>query len=245
VSDDFLVIEDVEVGFADFRLGPLDMRMDRGEIVCLLGTNGSGKTTLIRAILGIARLLHGSITLEGESVPRRYPAVLGRVGVVPDSPDDLLPEVTGPEFWRYCALLHARQGKETERALHGRALNLAERLNFSDTRTSSGSLSFGNRRKVQLVSALLHEPDLLLLDEPFTGLDFVVSDAFEQLLIEERDRGALILITTHDLNIVDRLADRVVLLRSGRIVLDQSRRDTALPSLRAQVLEAHRRGAAR
>ncbi len=228
----------IEVRYGTFALGPIHLDLPSGQIACLLGPNGSGKTTLIRSVLGLQRTHGGSATWAGRQIAGRSPDVLARIGYVSDSPDDLIAELTPREYWEFCAVAYARKRGDVATMLE-RADELATRLDFSPPRRSIAGFSLGMRRKTQLVAALIHEPELLVLDEPLIGLDFLSVRALEALLSQERARGILIWMASHDFGLASRLADRASVLHLGRLILDLQV-DGAGASLEERVEEAIR-----
>jgi ABC-type multidrug transport system ATPase subunit len=161
--------------------------------------------------------------------------VLADIGYVTDSADDLIPELTPYEFWEYCALVHSRRGRPVARTLQ-RARALAEDLDLVASRRPLRGLSLGMRRKAQLVAAMMVEPRLIVLDEPMIGLDFFAVRALEALLAEQRACGVAALISSHDLGVIGRVADRVAVLHQGRLVMDTAvPPDAANNSLEQQV----------
>ncbi len=240
-----LVIAGIEVQYPSFTLGPITLELAGAQIVSLLGPNGSGKTTLIRSILGLQPSL-GRATWDGIGLASRPPRAFMRIGQLTDSADDLIPELTPEEYWEFCAMAYTRGGGSTD-AMLDRARALARSLDFQPPRRSIGSFSLGMRRKTQVVAAMLHSPDLLVLDEPLIGLDFMSIRALELLLARERERGALVWMASHDLGLASRLADRAAVLHLGRMILDVPLASAAdRDSLEARVEAAIRlaRGAA-
>jgi ABC-2 type transport system ATP-binding protein len=186
----------------------LDVRT--GEIFALLGPNGAGKTTMLRMILGMMRPDAGEIR-SADGVP--LPA--SAVGYLPED-RGLYPDVpvlrTLTYFGRLRGMQRAAASSAAERWL--------ERLGLHDRRHEPlKALSKGNHQKVQFISALLHSPRLAVLDEPFSGLDPVNQDLFLSLLRELRDAGATILLSAHQMQLVERIADRVLVMNRGRAVL--------------------------
>jgi ABC-type multidrug transport system ATPase subunit len=218
-----LEISGIEVRYGTFTLGPVSMALSSGSIVSLLGPNGSGKSTLIRSVLGLQRTDAGDATWDGVPLAGRPPHTLARVGALMDSPDDVIPELTPSEYWEFCATAYARYSDDVDGAVEGmlsRAKTLAASLDFSPPRRSIAGFSLGMRRKTQLIASMIHSPDLLVLDEPLIGLDFISIRALEAVLSAERERGALVWVSSHDLGVAGRLADRAVVLHLGRLILD-------------------------
>jgi ABC-type multidrug transport system ATPase subunit len=214
-----LAVAELEVRYPAFVLGPVTLRLATAQIFCLLGPNGSGKTTLIRSLLGLHPPHRGGADWRGRSLAGRPPEVFARIGYVTDSPEDVIVELTAEEYWEYCALGYTRDLGDTTVML-ARARRLARRLDLVPPRRAIAGLSLGMRRKVQLVAGLMHAPNLVVLDEPLIGLDFLSIRALEDVLQRERARGALVVISSHDLGVAGRLADRIGVLHLGRLVLD-------------------------
>lgn len=188
----------------------LDLRVERGELFGVLGPNGAGKSTLIRVMLDLIRPTAGRVSLLGCDVRAFGPALRARVGYLPG---DL--RLDG----RMTAAHHVRLAARVRRMPDtGEAPALAERLGL-DLGRPLGDLSRGNRQKVGLVMAFMHRPDLLLLDEPTSGLDPLVQQAFAELCRSVTGRGGTVLLSSHVLSEVQRLADRVALIREGRLEL--------------------------
>jgi ABC-type multidrug transport system ATPase subunit len=215
-----LRVHNLVVRYDAFTLGPVSMTAESGQILCLLGPNGSGKTTLIRTTLGLQRADAGAVFWADRSLAGRPAELFARIGFVTDSAEDVIAELTPEEYWEYCALAYARAGGSVPE-LTRRAAELAQRLDFAPPRRSIGGFSLGMRRKTQLVAGLMHQPDLVVLDEPLVGLDFLAIRALEQVLLDERDRGALVVLSSHDLGVAARLADSIAVLHLGRLICYQ------------------------
>ncbi len=198
------------------RFGPvvaldaLDLEVPGGQVVGFLGPNGAGKSTTIRILLDLARADVGEVRVLGVD-PRSGPEVRARIGYVPGELrlDDRL---TVEETLRSWARL--RGGIDL-----GPAHALCERLDLDPGRRAKG-LSSGNRRKVGLVGAFMARPDLLILDEPTGGLDPLVQAEFQLLLAEAVAAGASVFLSSHVLSEVQQTADRVIVIRAGRVVAE-------------------------
>jgi ABC-2 type transport system ATP-binding protein len=187
----------------------------RGEIVALLGPNGAGKTTTMRMLAGLIEPTSGSVTIDGVPLTRATGnADRRRIGFLTEAPG-LWDRLTVRENLRVYAGIYALA--QPDRAID-RALDIFSLGDRSATRAAE--LSKGMRQKVALVRALLHDPAVLLLDEPTSGLDPEVARSVRQLLEERREAGCAILVSTHNLDEAERLADRVAVLQTRLLALD-------------------------
>jgi ABC-2 type transport system ATP-binding protein len=191
-------------GIEDVSLTVLD-----GEVFGFLGPNGAGKTTTIRTLLDLLHPSSGSARLFGLDSRRDSLAIRARLGNLPGE-FACDPRRTGREV---VSLLAALRGMDDL----GRAEALAERFH-ADLDRPVGHLSRGNRQKIGLIQALFHAPEFLILDEPTGGLDPLMQEQFHLLVAEERERGATVLLSSHDLEEVERLCDRVAIIRDGRLI---------------------------
>jgi beta-exotoxin I transport system ATP-binding protein len=202
-------IRDLRYRTGSFEIRDLAVNVPTGCMYGFLGPNGAGKTTTIRLMLDLIRPTRGRIELFGVD-PRRDPALRRRVGYLPGDLR-LYERLTGHELLTYFARLRGLRGL-------GAAPELAGRLELGLDRPI-GALSKGNRQKVGLVQAFMHEPELLVLDEPTAGLDPLVQQAFYGLVAEARARGATVFLSSHVLPEVQHVADRVALIRDGSLAL--------------------------
>jgi len=187
----------------------VSLQVERGEIFGFLGPNGAGKTTTIRLLLDLIRPTRGHAWVLGLDPQRDGVEVRRRVGYLPGELA-LYPDLTGQQVLEYAA--HLRNGvpqKEIAR--------LADRLE-ADLNRPIRSLSHGNRQKIGLIMAMMHRPELLILDEPTTGLDPLMQQVLYELLEEVRRDGRTVFFSSHILPEVERLCDRVGILREGQLV---------------------------
>ena len=198
----------------------LDFAVEAGEVFGFLGPNGAGKTTTIRLMLDLIRPTAGRIEIFGLDLRRASVAIRARIGYLPGDLH-LYERLTPREHLRYFAALRGLDGL-------GEGAKLAERFELELDRPIR-ALSKGNRQKVGLVQAFLHRPDLLLLDEPTSGLDPLVQQTFNDLLREVTAEGKTVFLSSHILSEVQRLADRVAIIREGALELVES-----VESLRAR-----------
>ncbi len=190
----------------------LDLTVAGGEIVGFLGPNGAGKTTTLRCCSGLLRPDAGDIAIAGRSLARDPLEARARLGFVPDRAF-LYDRLTAWEFLDFVGALYrvgAAEARERAATLLGR-LGLGEAAN-----DLIETYSLGMRQKVAVAAALLHEPPLVLLDEPLGGLDPQSARALKDLLRERAARGLGVLVSTHLLDVAERLCDRVVVLHLGR-----------------------------
>jgi ABC-2 type transport system ATP-binding protein len=191
----------------------IDLEVREGEIFGFLGPNGAGKTTTIKMLTGLIAPTAGEATIFGERVPS--PDAMQRVGFLPENPY-IYPYLTPREFVTLCGQLSGMRGKElfssVERILGrvgmGHAMDRPAR-----------ALSKGMLQRVGLAAALVHGPDLLILDEPMSGLDPVGRKEVRDLIVEEKKAGRTVFFSTHILNDVETLCDHVCILRRGKVVV--------------------------
>ncbi len=213
----------------------LDFQLARGECFGLLGPNGAGKTTTLRLILGLARANGGQISLCGEPVPERARQGRARVGVVPQA-DNLDPDFSASEnilaYGRYFGLEDADIRARIPRLLA--FAGLEER-----GKDSIRELSGGMKRRLTLARALVNEPDLLILDEPTTGLDPQARHLIWERLKLLLQQGTTILITTHFMEEAERLCSRVGIMDGGRFIAQGSPRELIAGNIEPQVVEVY------
>ena len=191
-------------GFEDVTL-----TVEPGEVFGFLGPNGAGKTTTIRTLLDLLHPTRGTARIFGLDSRRSSVAIRARLGNL-SGDFGYGTHVTGREAVTLLARLRGGAGL-------GRTEELARRFR-ADLDRPMGKLSRGNRQKIGLILALFHSPDLLILDEPTSGLDPLMQEEFLALIREERDRGCAVFISSHELDEVERVCDRVGIIRDGRLV---------------------------
>ena len=183
-----------------------------GEVFGLLGPNGAGKTTLIRMLIDIIAPDAGEILLDGRPLGR---AERDRIGYLPEE-RGLYRKEKVLDILVYFGMLKGLD----RRAARPRALEWLEKVGMPEVASRrADSLSKGMQQKVQIAAALLHDPDILVMDEPFSGLDPLNTVLVKDLLRERRDRGGLVILSTHQMPMVEELCDRVAMIDHGRLVL--------------------------
>ncbi|MCC2334936.1 ABC transporter ATP-binding protein [Cellulomonas wangsupingiae] len=209
-SDAAIEIRGLSKSFGRFRaLDGLDLSVERGQVHGFLGPNGAGKSTTIRVLLGLLRADAGTVRLLGGDPWTDVVALHRRLAYVPGDVS-LWPGMTGGEA---IDLLGALRGGIDER----RRAELVERFELDPTKRGR-QYSKGNRQKVAIVAALASDVELLLLDEPTSGLDPLMENVFQEVLTEANQRGTTVLLSSHILAEVETLADRVSIIRDGRVV---------------------------
>lgn len=231
-----VVIDKVVKRFASVEaVAEISFSVREGEIFALLGPNGAGKTTLVRMLVGITRPDSGTITFA-DSLTSAHGPDRGRMGYLPEERGLYLDRPTVQTL----AYLGALRGLSRSRA-EVAARAWLERLGLADRSTHKiETLSKGNQQRVQIVAAILHKPSLAILDEPFSGLDPINQDAVVDLIRELRSEGMTVLLSAHQMDLVERLADRVLLMNRGKelvagTVPDLRARYQSAPSLRLDV----------
>ena len=210
----------------------LDLRVPRGKIFGFLGPNGAGKTTTIRMIAGVLLPTAGRVFIGGDDLaldPRRAKS---RIGYIPDRPF-LYEKLTGAEFLRFVSGLWGKSGPESE-ARAGRLLKLFNLSQWRDELVES--YSHGMRQKLLISSALIHRPELIVVDEPMVGLDPKAARILKDLLRTYVSNGGTVFLSSHSLEVVEVLCDRLAIIHEGDVIAQGS-----MDELRVQA-EAGRAG---
>ena len=187
--------------------------IEEGEIFGFIGPNGAGKSTTIRTLLNIIFPTSGSAAIFGKDIVKDSTEIRQNVGYLP-SEVHYYDDMKVIDLLKYSARFH-KNFKEN------RMNELASRLDL-DLHRKIEDLSFGNRKKVGIVQALLHEPKLIILDEPTSGLDPLIQSHFFDLLLEERENGATIFFSSHILSEVQKMCDRVAIIKEGKLIQVES-----------------------
>ena len=207
-----LTMESLDKTYGEVRaLRDLSMEVRAGEIVGFVGSNGAGKSTAMRIVLGVLEADSGEVRWDGRPVDL---AVRQRIGYMPEE-RGLYPRMKVSDQLVYLARLHGLGVASAKAAMEHwtEVLGIAERRGDEILK-----LSLGNQQRVQLAAALVHSPDILVLDEPFSGLDPVAVDVMSGVLREQADAGVPVLFSSHQLELVESLCDRVGIIKSGSMV---------------------------
>ena len=192
----------------------LSLHIAPGEIYGFIGHNGAGKTTTLKSCCGILRFDAGEITVAGKSIRTDPIACKQVMAYIPDNPD-LYEFLSGVKYLNFIADVYGVGKTERETRIR----NYAERFGLTDDLAQPISeYSHGMKQKLAVISALLHEPKLILMDEPFVGLAPTASHQLKTIMREHCDRGGAIFFSTHVLEVAEKLCDKVAIIRSGRLV---------------------------
>lgn len=189
----------------------LDLEARPGEVLALLGPNGAGKSTTIKILTGLLRPTSGEVRLAGYDVVKQGREAKARLGYVPDRPY-LYGKLTGRELLRFSARLRGVPGAEAKAQAWLEHFGLAAAAN-----ELVETYSHGMRQKLTFIAALLHDPEVLVIDEPMVGLDPRAARQVKALMRARAEAGATVLLTTHSMDVAEEVADRVVLVDRGRV----------------------------
>lgn len=207
-----LKIKDIRKNFSDLKaLDDVSFDVDDGHILGLIGQNGAGKSTTFHSILNFLHY-QGTITWNDQPITED---VLNQIGYLPEE-RSLMPKLTVEQQIIYLARLKGKTAKEIRPQIDVWLQKFAVKGTKKD---KIKDLSKGNQQKVQLICTLIHHPKLIILDEPFSGLDPVNSDLLKKAIFEAKDQGAAIIFSSHDMENVEELCDSLVMLRNGQVVL--------------------------
>ena len=208
----------------------LSLHIAPGEICAFIGHNGAGKTTTLKACCGILSPDEGYILIDGIPLAENPMECKRRIAYIPDNPD-LYDFMSGIKYLTFIADVFGI-GKERE----GRIKELAERLGITDALASPiSTYSHGMKQKLALIAAFIHKPRLILMDEPFVGLDPKASHTLKEMMREHCNSGGSIFFSTHVLDVAEKLCDRVAIIKEGNLVIcgdmDTVRGDSSLESV--------------
>lgn len=209
-----LVISGLKKKFGTLQaLDDMSFTVHGGEIFGFVGSNGAGKSTTMRIALGVLSADEGEVTLGGKPLDL---AARRRVGYMPEE-RGLYPKMKVGEQLIYLARLHGLSQEEAKDAME----RWTDRLGIAARRDDDvQKLSLGNQQRVQLAAALVHDPEVLILDEPFSGLDPVAVNVMSSVLVERAKAGVPVVFSSHQLDLVERLCDRVGIVRNGQMIAE-------------------------
>ena len=224
-----LRIENLTKRYGDkAAVNDLSLHIAPGEICAFIGHNGAGKTTTIKACCGILNFDEGEVYIKGISIKKDPIACKRLLAYMPDNPD-LYEFMSGIKYLNFVADVFGVGKKEREEriALYADIFNLTE-----DLAQPISAYSHGMKQKLAIISAWLHEPKLIIMDEPFVGLDPVASHSLKKMMREHCDRGGAIFFSTHVLEVAEKLCDKVAIIKGGSLIvsgsMDEVKGDTSL-----------------
>jgi len=213
-----LKIENINKNFDTLKaLDDVSFDVADGQILGLIGQNGAGKSTTFHSILNFLNY-QGTITWNGQPITE---AVFNEIGYLPEE-RSLMPKLTVEQQIIYLARLKNKSAKEIKPLIDVWLQKFAVKGTKKD---KIKDLSKGNQQKVQLICTLIHQPKLIILDEPFSGLDPVNSDLLKRAILTAKDEGAAIIFSSHDMENVEEICDKLVMLRNGQVVLNGTVRE--------------------
>ncbi|MEK3794275.1 ABC transporter ATP-binding protein [Paenibacillus sp. FSL R7-0204] len=192
----------------------LSLEVERGDIYGFIGHNGAGKTTTIRAVVGVLDFEQGEIEIDGISIKKDPLACKSKIAYIPDNPD-LYDHLTGIQYLNFIGDLFSVSKSTRERLIgqYGDAFQLTASLG-----DLISSYSHGMKQKLAIISALIHEPKLLVLDEPFVGLDPKAAHTLKTIMADVCSRGSAIFFSTHVLDTAEKLCNKIAIIKGGRLI---------------------------
>ncbi len=196
----------------------LNIEVKAGQICAFIGHNGAGKTTTLKAIAGVINFDAGTILVDGVDVTKSPIEAKSRLAYLPDNPE-LYEHLKGIDYLNFIANVFNLSVADRKERIE----NYARRLEiYNDLNSAISSYSHGMKQKLALVSALIHKPKLLLLDEPFVGLDPVSSHQFKLIMQELANEGSAIFYSTHVLDVAEKICSHVAIIKNGKLIVHDS-----------------------
>ena len=215
----------------------VSLHIQKGEIYGFIGHNGAGKTTTMKACCGILQFEQGEIYVDGVSVLENPLEAKRKIAYVPDNPD-LYAFMTGVQYIDFIADIFGVSATDRKERME----KYAQKLGLTaDLAMPIGTYSHGMKQKLALISALVHEPKLLIMDEPFVGLDPKAAHTLKELMKELCENGGAIFFSTHVLDVAEKLCDKIAIIQNGKLVkagtMDEVKGDTSLESVFLELVE--------
>ena len=224
-----LKIENLTKKYGDFvAVDNLSLEIQPGEICAFIGHNGAGKTTTLKVAIGILEADEGDVYIDGVSISRDPFGAKRRGSYIPDNPD-LYEFLSGIKYLNFVADVFGVSAEMRNEKI----ATLAERFGLTDAlATKISAYSHGMKQKLAIISAFLHSPKLVMMDEPFVGLDPVAAHVLKDMMHEHCSEGGSIFFSTHVLDVAEKLCDRVAIIKGGKLVvtgsMDEVRGDASL-----------------
>ena len=233
-----LKIENLTKRYGDKKaVDNVSLHIKAGELYGFIGHNGAGKTTTLKACCGILRFDEGEIYVDGISMKEDPLACKKRIAYLPDNPD-LYPFMTGVQYLDFVGDMYEVnvEKRKTLMRKYAEALELVQ-----DLAQPVSAYSHGMKQRLALISALIHEPKLILMDEPFVGLDPKVSHTLKEIMKEHCEKGGAIFFSTHVLDVAEKICDKIAVIKDGKLIkagsMDEVKGDESLETVFLELAE--------
>ena len=209
----------------------LSLHIEKGEIYGFIGHNGAGKTTTIKSVVGILDFDEGEIFIDGKSVKKDSLECKRVIAYIPDNPD-LYEFMTGLQYLNFISDIFDVEEKERKERIekYSTAFEIKE-----DLASPISSYSHGMKQKLAIISALVHDPKLIIMDEPFVGLDPIASHLLKDIMREKCNEGGAIFFSTHVLEVAEKLCDKIAIIKGGKLIksgtMEEVKGDSSLESV--------------
>ena len=209
----------------------LSLHIEKGEIYGFFGHNGAGKTTTIKSVVGISDFDEGEIFIDGKSVKKDSLECKRVIAYIPDNPD-LYEFMTGLQYLNFISDIFGVEEKERKERIekYSTAFEIKE-----DLASPISSYSHGMKQKLAIISALVHDPKLIIMDEPFVGLDPIASHLLKDIMREKCNEGGAIFFSTHVLEVAEKLCDKIAIIKGGKLIksgtMEEVKGDSSLESV--------------
>ena len=209
----------------------LNIHINPGEIYGFIGHNGAGKTTTLKSVVGILQFDQGEILIDGKSIQTEPLACKREIAYIPDNPD-LYDYMTGIKYLNFIADVFGVSAEDRQARIRKYAdlFELTE-----DLAQPIAAYSHGMKQKLAVISALVHEPKLIIMDEPFVGLDPIASHLLKEIMRQKCDEGGAIFFSTHVLEVAEKLCDKIAIIKGGKLIksgtMEEVRGDSSLESV--------------
>ncbi len=235
-----LKITDLTKTYGDKKaVDNLSLWIKRGEICGFIGHNGAGKTTTIKAVCGILRPDNGEILIGGDNIAEKPLECKRKIAYIPDNPD-LYEFMTGMQYLNFVADIFGISTEDRKQRIEKYAADFELTAALGEP---VSSYSHGMKQKLAVISALIHEPELIIMDEPFVGLDPKSSHLLKKIMRECCENGAAILFSTHVLEVAEKLCDKIAIIKSGKLIkygsMDEVKGDDSLEEVFLELEETN------
>lgn len=227
-----LRIEHLTKSFGEKKaVDDLSLHIQPGEIYGFIGHNGAGKTTTLKSVVGIQQFDAGEILIEGESIKEKPIACKKKIAYIPDNPD-LYEFMTGLQYLNFIGDIFEVPAEERKMRIEKYATDFEI---AGDLSQPISTFSHGMKQKLAIISAWMHEPDLIIMDEPFVGLDPKASHILKEMMRDICNRGGAIFFSTHVLEVAEKLCDKVAIIKGGKLIksgtMEEVKGDASLESV--------------